>query len=76
MYSIGIAATIIGVCIKTVRRWEINKQITCFRTLGGHRRFSLQEIKRILHRNKGKENIPLPPSKQKCVIYARVSSHK
>ena len=76
MYSIGIAAIILGVCIKTLRRWEINNRITCFRTLGGHRRFSLQEIKRILHRHKEKKYIPLATLKQKCVIYARVSSHK
>ena len=48
MYSIGIAAQILGVCIKTVRRWEKKKKIKCFRTIGGHRRFSLQEIDNIL----------------------------
>lgn len=76
MYSIGIAAQILGVCIKTVRRWEKKKQITCFRTKGGHRRFSLKEIDRVLrepsekesHRNKECSNI--------CAIYGRVSSHK
>ena len=76
MYSIGIAATLLGVCVKTLRRWEIRKKITCFRTLGGHRRFSLQEIMRLLHKHREKEKIPLPLSEQKCVIYARVSSHK
>ena len=74
MYSIGIAATLLGVCCKTLRRWDKNKKITCFRTLGGHRRFPLRELKRILHINK--EPIHSRPIEKKCALYARVSSHK
>ena len=76
MYSIGIAATLLGVCIETLRRWEKNKKIWCFRTLGGHRRFSLREIKRILYPYKDQEQILSTPPRKKCAIYARVSSHK
>ena len=44
MYSIGIAAMLLGVCCKTLRRWDRNNKIKCFRTLGGHRRFPQREI--------------------------------
>ncbi|MBY9007185.1 MAG: helix-turn-helix domain-containing protein, partial [Candidatus Lokiarchaeota archaeon] len=46
MYSIGNAALILGVCIKTLRRWHKVNKIYCIRTPGGHRRFYLREIKR------------------------------
>ncbi|MBY9005303.1 MAG: MerR family DNA-binding transcriptional regulator [Candidatus Lokiarchaeota archaeon] len=39
MYSIGITTTLLGVCIKTLRRWDKKNLITYFRTLGGHRRY-------------------------------------
>ena len=76
MYSIGIAAAILGVCVKTLRRWDKSKKVTCFRTVGGHRRFSIKEINRILN-SKIKENkIHQEETAKNCAIYARVSSHK
>ena len=76
MYSIGIAAAILGVCIKTLRRWDKNNRVFCFRTMGGHRRFSSKEIKRILNgKIKEKNNQPEERAKT-CAIYSRVSSHK
>jgi len=76
MYSIGIAAAILGVCVKTLRRWDKNKRIVCFRTIGGHRRYSVKEVNRILN-HKTREN----KNSQKKIdknwsIYAKVSSHK
>ena len=76
MYSIGIAASILGVCIKPMRRWEMKKKISCMRTLGGHRRISIQEIKRLLQKHRKVPHISLNSPEQKCAIYARVSSHK
>ncbi|TFF89868.1 MAG: IS607 family transposase [Promethearchaeota archaeon] len=78
MYSIGIAAELLGVCIKTLRRWEKSRRIRCIRTPGGHRRFPIQEIKRIL---KGERESYNPRQGTKhisttCAIYGRVSSHK
>lgn len=78
MYSIGIAASILGVCIKTLRRWHKGKKIYCIRTPGGHRRFPLRELQRILY---GKNDTPYneedyTPSSHTCAIYGRVSSHK
>ncbi|MHA1670964.1 MAG: MerR family transcriptional regulator [Promethearchaeota archaeon] len=46
MYSIGIAAAILGVCVKTLRRWDKNQKTSCFRTGERHRRFSIKEIDR------------------------------
>ena len=48
MYSIGTAALILGVCVKTVRRWHKVNKIHCIRTPGGHRRYSLRKVKRII----------------------------
>jgi len=78
MYSIGIAAMLLGVCIKTLRRWDVNNKIRCYRTPGGHRRFLIQEITRLLHREVGvrKKVRGGAPSPGKCAIYGRVSSHK
>ena len=76
MLSIGMAAKMIGVCIKTLRRWEKQKRINCFRTIGNHRRFAIQEIHRIL-KNMGGERIIVKKSQDNnCALYGRVSSHK
>ncbi|MBY9008204.1 MAG: recombinase family protein [Candidatus Lokiarchaeota archaeon] len=76
MYSIGITATLLGVCIKTLRRWDKKNLITCFRTLGGHRRFPHQEIERILRNHKKEHSQSSIRKMNTCVIYSRVSSHK
>jgi putative resolvase len=78
MYSIGIAASILGVCIKTLRRWHRANKIYCVRTLGGHRRFSHMELLRLLEGrcNKGSHCENTGGMSHKCAIYGRVSSHK
>ena len=75
MYSIGMAAELLGVCIKTLRRWDKNDQIRCVKTPGGHRRFPVQEIQRFLFgkESRSKDKVPLS---NKCALYGRVSSHK
>ena len=44
---IGDVARIFGVSIGTVRNWERKGVIIAERTLGGQRRFSTDEIKRV-----------------------------
>ncbi|MHA1927911.1 MAG: MerR family DNA-binding transcriptional regulator, partial [Candidatus Thorarchaeota archaeon] len=64
----------LGVCSKTIRRWDKKGHIQCLRTPGGHRRITLSEVNRLLgmlHRNTI-EN----PSRIRCAIYARVSGHR
>ncbi|MHA1882404.1 MAG: IS607 family transposase [Candidatus Thorarchaeota archaeon] len=75
MYSVSQAALKLGVCVKTIHRWDKASNLFCFRTVGGHRRIPLSEINRLLgfmHR----ELINDPSQKKKCAIYARVSSHR
>ena len=77
MYSIGIAATLLGVCVKTLRRWDKSKKIECFRTIGGHRRFSIKEINRILNpKERNDKRSGQKGSDKACAIYCRVLSHK
>lgn len=42
------AAKMLGVTVMTIRSWENQKKIKCVRTLGGHRRFKLAEIEKLL----------------------------
>ncbi|MHA1146429.1 MAG: MerR family DNA-binding transcriptional regulator, partial [Candidatus Helarchaeota archaeon] len=44
---IGQAAAELGVCAKTLRRWDRAGKIRCVRTAGGHRRFSVLEVSRV-----------------------------
>ena len=76
MYSIGIAATFLGVCVKTLRRWDKSKKIACYRTVGGHRRIPIKEINRILNRKERDDRSGQKESDKTCAIYCRVSSHK
>jgi len=78
MYAIGTAAVLLGVSIKTMRRWDAQKKISCVRTPGGHRRFPVQEITRLMITGSKIKQTILEDTKkdQKCAIYGRVSSHK
>ena len=68
--SIQKAAKILGVCIATVRNWEKLGLIKpAFRTSGGHRRYSENEIKTFIA-----EKNEAPISKI-TICYSRVSSH-
>jgi len=68
--QISKAANLLGVSIKTIRRWHHAGLIDCFRTVGGHRRFLLIEIQRI---REGREHLP---DTRSTAVYARVSSHQ
>lgn len=76
MLSIGIAAKMLGVCIKTLRRWDGNNKIKCYRTVGNHRRFSVSEINRLIGNKKGRKVGKKKISKIRCALYGRVSSYK
>ncbi|MFX1295543.1 MAG: helix-turn-helix domain-containing protein, partial [Promethearchaeota archaeon] len=66
------AAFLLGVCPKTIRRWDAARKITCYRILGGHRRISLGEIERLLNHRSA---FPAPSAPSQIAIYCRVSSH-
>ncbi|MHA1394369.1 MAG: recombinase family protein, partial [Promethearchaeota archaeon] len=74
MVSIKYAARFLGVCEKTLRRWD-KKGILCpIRTLDGHRRYDIVGLKTFLET--GKYEISSKPKSETAAIYARVSSHK
>ena len=77
--AIGEASKLLGVSIKTIRRWDKNGQIHCYRTPGGHRRFAIIEIERLISGGLKDEIECFGGSESlhgsKTVIYARVSSH-
>jgi len=67
--SIGEAAIMMGVCIQTLRQWEVSGYLTPkFRTSGGHRRYLLSDI-HIKTNTSNQNNI------NKTIAYARVSSN-
>ena len=68
LLSIGEVSRLLGVCVNTIRNWEvIGKLLPTCRTLGGHRRYRLDKIQNL--RGEGETNPGL------TVAYARVSSH-
>ena len=71
--GIGEAATVIGVAISTLRRWELeNRFIADFRTCGGHRRYSLARLQQFITQ---KPVISATSIAKNTYAYARVSSH-
>ncbi|MEQ9482333.1 MAG: helix-turn-helix domain-containing protein [Coleofasciculus sp. F4-SAH-05] len=38
------AATLLGVTVKTLHRWELNGKIRASRTAGGHRRYDIVDL--------------------------------
>ena len=47
----GEVARLFGVDPKTVTRWASGGKLTAMRTLGGHRRFHVAEVARLLQSN-------------------------
>jgi excisionase family DNA binding protein len=43
------AAEMLGVTIYTLRNWNIAKKLVAIKTMGGHRRYKLEDIKRIIY---------------------------
>jgi excisionase family DNA binding protein len=48
VYIIREATKLLGVSAKTIKRWEREGKIKCYRTVGGHRVIPESEITRIL----------------------------
>ena len=74
MFSVSQTARRLGVCSKTIRRWDTQGLIHCLRTPGNHRRIPLSEVNRLLgvfHREALEH-----PEKKRCAVYARVSGHR
>ena len=63
------AANLLGVCVKTIHRWDLKKKIQCYRTPRGHRRVAVTEIHRLQNKTLIHESV------KGIAIYGRVSSH-
>ena len=70
--AISEAARILGVSISTLRRWDEEGRFSAERTPAGHRRYDLNQLKRV-----GVHRLPEAPEKasRMTIGYARVSSH-
>ena len=80
LVSIKIAAEIVGVCTKTLRRWDAHEKLKpTLRTAGGHRRYESTTLKQQLT---GSTNTLAeaagtnPEVPERVVGYARVSAPK
>jgi len=65
--GIAEAASVLGVSITTLRRWEASGKLVAEHTAGGHRRYDLSKLRPELFRAADRAN-------RKTVAYARVSS--
>ena len=69
--SIGEAAKEFNISINTLRNWEKDGRITCYRTEGNHRRYDRKELSHIFEKNRPNVNL-----KHRITIgYARVSTY-
>ncbi|KYH29712.1 chromosome-anchoring protein RacA [Clostridium tepidiprofundi DSM 19306] len=69
MIDISKASQMLGVDTKTLRRWDNEGKLKAYRTLGGHRRYKLLDIEKLL----GIEN---QNTERNVFIYCRVSTKK
>ena len=56
LIDITEAAKRLGVCKKTIRGWTKDSRLPCIRTLGGHRRFRVSDIRKALGVNDGEQD--------------------
>lgn len=72
--SIGLAASMIGVSTKTLRRWDKKGSFSsAFRTKGNHRRYYRNKILDFIRIRKGHS---AKKRKKRCVLYGRVSASR
>ena len=69
-YTLKKASEILGLSVRYIQILDKQGKITCKRTIGGRRRISESEIKRLLGDDKGET------ANKKLAIYARVSSNE
>jgi len=78
--AVGAVAAMLGVCTKTLRRWDKQGLLRpAFRTPGNHRRYDRHAVLRVLHEQVACKNDVLatvtgPMANPRAAIYSRVSS--
>ncbi len=50
------AAKILGVNVSTIKRWTDSGKLACIRTLGGHRKFTMEQISNFIEKNNERNN--------------------
>jgi len=73
LIDISQAAQMLGVDITTLRYWDKTNKLKPQRTMGGHRRYLLSDIKKLQGIDPPSDNSECP---NQVAIYARVSSHE
>mgnify|MGYP002352702491 FL=1 len=69
MIDITKASKLLGVNVKTLRRWDNEGKLKAYRTIGGHRRYKFTDLQNIL--GETSQNI-----QRNVFIYCRVSTKK
>jgi excisionase family DNA binding protein len=64
MLSIGEAARLMGVHENTLRDWDIEGKFTASRTVGGHRRYALADVRNYIDKLPPLGEIPKPESRK------------
>lgn len=70
LISISEAGRMLGITPKTLQIWCNEEKIKCYRTVGGHRRFKIEDIEMFLGKRNSKDK------KKDVFIYCRVSTKK
>lgn len=79
LVRVGVAAKLLGVCVKTLHRWEASgKLLPAYRTLGGHRRYETSDLRSRFggHEARTSERVVPGVVTERVVGYVRVSSSK
>jgi len=72
LLSISQASRILSVCTKTMRRWDESGTFTAdCRTMGGHRRYSLERLKAFID-----DNEKLQKKRDKTIIQFQLHAHE
>lgn len=71
LYTTKQAAEFLNVAVSTIIRWDNEGKIHPLRTPGGHRRFTEEELQRVLG-----VQAPSQPAVLRAALYARVSTKK
>ncbi len=61
------AAKLLGVCTKTLKRWEAAGRITCMRTITGRRRYVKDDLLQQVFHNPSFRIIPSPPKAKRAL---------
>ena len=78
--AIGAVAAVLGVCTKTLRRWDKTGMLSpVFRTPGNHRRYDRHAVLRVIHERASSTSATPAPGNRlhaapRAAIYSRVSS--